>query len=84
MEDNAIQDLEDAAVQHSELRSEATASRADFKQRLDAGQAELVALMKKNGKTKYNHAGIRLKLREGVNSVSVQVKRHDAESKPSA
>jgi len=77
MEDNAIQDLEDAAIEHSDLRSEATASRVEFKERLRASEERVVGLMRKNNKTTYNHAGIRLKLREGHDSVSVQVKRHD-------
>jgi hypothetical protein len=77
MEDNAIQDLEDAAIEHSELRTEATASRVDFRDRLKASSEKLAKLMRDNGKKTYNHAGIRLKLREGQDTVSVQVKRHD-------
>lgn len=80
MEDNAIQDLEDGAIAHSELRTEMAAARADFKERLRSSEDSLVALMRKNQKKTYNHAGIKLKLREGQDSVSVQVKRHDVES----
>jgi hypothetical protein len=77
MEDNAIQDLEDAAIEHSELRTEATASRVEFRERLKGSGERLAKLMRDNGKKSYNHAGIRLKLREGQDTVSVQVKRHD-------
>ena len=78
MEDNAIKDLEDAAIEHSEIRSEIVANRA----RLKDSETRVAALMKTNGKKTYNHNGIHLKLREGHDSVSVQVKRHDREDPP--
>jgi hypothetical protein len=77
MEDSAIKDLEEAAIEHSEIRSEIVASRA----RLHDSEQTISTLMKANGKKSYNHNGIRLKLREGHDSVSVQVKRHDREDK---
>ena len=79
MEDPAIEDLEQAAVELAELRSQVTANRAADKIKLREAEQLVVALMKQNQKTTYNHAGIRLRLREGHDSVSVQVKRHDKE-----
>jgi hypothetical protein len=73
MEDPAIQDLEDAAMEHSETQSQIVALREELK-RIDE---RLATLMKREGKKTYNHAGIVLRLREGQERVSVKVKRHE-------
>lgn len=75
MEDNAIQDLEEAAIAHVELRSEIVKVR----DQLHESETRLASLLKANGKTVYRRDGIRLKLRKSRESVSVQVKRHDEE-----
>ena len=76
MEDAPIKDLEEAAVEYSDIKSE-------IRERRDAlklADERLATLMKKLGKTAYVRDGVRLKLRAGRDSVSVQVKRHDAET----
>lgn len=73
MEDSPIKDLEEAAIEHSNIQSEIVAKRGEMRD----SKTRLVTLMKKAGKTKYNHNGIVLKLKEGHDDVSVQVKRHD-------
>ena len=75
MEDAPIKDLEEAAVEHSDILGEIRVQRAELK----LVDARLATLMKKLGKKAYVRDGIRLKLREGKDGVSVQVKRHDAE-----
>jgi hypothetical protein len=77
MEDPAIQDLEDAAMEHSETQSQIVALREELK-RTDE---RLATLMKREGKKTYNHAGIVLRLREGQERVSVKVKRHEVKDK---
>lgn len=76
MEDSQIKDLEDAAIEHSECASELVAKRAELKSKKEA----VTLLMKHNGKTTYNRAGIRLKLRPGHDDVSIQVKRHERQA----
>jgi len=73
MEDDAIKDLEDAAMEHSETQAEILKLRNEIK-RIDE---RLATLMKREGKKTYNHAGIVLKLKEGEEKVSVRVKRHE-------
>ena len=73
MEDAPIQDLEEAAMEHSETQSQIVALRDELK-RTDE---RLATLMKREGKKSYNHAGIVLRLREGQERVSVKIKRHD-------
>lgn len=75
MEDAPIKDLEEEAIEHSDILGEIREQR----EKLKLADSRITTLMKKLGKTSYNRAGIRLKLREGKDSVSVQVKRHDAE-----
>lgn len=75
MEDSPIKDLEEAAIDHSNIQSEIVAKRGEMRD----SKTRLVTLMKKAGKTKYNHNGIVLKLKEGHDDVSVQVRRHDKE-----
>ena len=75
MEDSPIKDVEDAAIEHSEIRTEVVAARA----RLHDSELSVVSLMKANGKKSYNHNGIRIRLREAHDAASVQVKRHDRE-----
>lgn len=79
MEDNAIKDLEEAAIEHSETLGEIAKARASMKE-IDT---RIATIMRKEGKKTYNRAGIRLKLREGHESVSVQVKRHDRQASES-
>ena len=76
MEDAPIKDLEEAAIEHSDLLGEIRETREKVKY----ADSRIVALMKKLGKTSYNRGGIRLKLHDGKDSVSVQVKRHDHEA----
>jgi uncharacterized protein YigA (DUF484 family) len=73
MEDNAIQDLEDAAIEHSDVQAQIRVLRDD----LGKIDERLATLMKREGKKTYNHAGIVLRLREGQERVSVKVKRHE-------
>lgn len=75
MEDSPIKDLEEAALEHSELASEVLAKRVELK----AAKEKVATLMKSNGKKTYNRGGIRLKLKPGHDDVSIQVKRHDRE-----
>lgn len=77
-EDPAIAELEGLAEQHSETLTQIRASREELK----GIQTLLATAMRKLGRTSYNHGGIVLKLREGKDTVSVKVKRHDAETKP--
>ena len=79
VEDPAIDELEGLAEQHSETLTQIRASREELK----GIQTLLATAMRKLGRTSYNHGGIVLKLREGKDTVSVKVKRHDAETKPS-
>jgi hypothetical protein len=72
-EDAAIQELEDAAVEHSDALGEIRKEREGLKE-IDA---RLATLMKKAGKTSYNHNGVTLKLQKGKDKVSVKVKRHE-------
>jgi hypothetical protein len=75
MEDNAILDLEEAAIEHSETLTQIAALRAEMK----GIDTKIATIMRREGKKTYNRGGIKLKLREGTESVSVQVKRHDRE-----
>lgn len=79
MEDSPIKDLEDAAIEHSETASELVRERAAGKEKLKEIDERIRTLMKREGKKTYNRAGISLKLREGEESVSVKVKRHERE-----
>ena len=72
-EDEAIDELEGLAEQHSETLTQIRSSREELK----GVQTLLAATMRKFGKTSYNHNGVVLKLREGKDIVSVKVKRHD-------
>ena len=76
MEDAPIKDLEEAAIEYSDILGEIRERREALKQ----ADTRITVLMKKLGRTSYKRAGISLKLREGKDSVSVQVKRHDTES----
>src|SRR5271170_2813562 len=73
MEDDAIKDLEEAAVEHSDVQAQIRVLRDE----LSKIDERLATLMKREGKKTYNHAGIVLRLREGQERVSVKVKRHD-------
>jgi hypothetical protein len=73
MEDSAIKDLEEAAIEHSEKASEILAAKGELR----SIKERITTLMKANGKKEYRRAGIHLKLRAGHEDVSVQVKRHD-------
>lgn len=79
VEDPAIDELEGLAEEHSETLTQIRASREELK----GIQTLLATAMRKLGRTSYNHGGIVLKLREGKDTVSVKVKRHDAETKES-
>src|SRR5271156_6754127 len=73
MEDDAIKDLEEAAVEHSDVQAQIRVLRDE----LSKIDERLATLMKREGKKTYNHAGIVLRLRKGQERVSVKVKRHD-------
>lgn len=77
-EDPAIQELETLAEQHSDLLGEIRTQRNELKDL----QKKLAVTMRRLGRTTYNHAGVVLKLREGKDSVSVKVKRHDPDEAP--
>ena len=77
-EDPAIQELETLAEQHSDILSDIRTQRAELK----TIQKDLATAMRRHGRKTYNHAGVVLKLREGKDTVSVKVKRHDAEEAP--
>lgn len=72
-EDPAIQELEDAAIEHSDLLAEIRTKRDEIKE-IDK---RIARLMKENGKNSYTHLGIELKLRRSEETVSVKVKRHE-------
>jgi hypothetical protein len=74
-EDPQIQELEDAATEYSDTSGEIRKSREELKE-IDT---RLATLMKKAGKTSYNHNGVTLKLKKGKDKVSVKVKRHEEE-----
>lgn len=76
MEDSAIKDLEDAAIEHSELKAEMVAERAAMNDKIKVIDSRIMKLMKDSGKKTYNRAGIVLKLRD-EETVSVKVERHD-------
>lgn len=74
-EDNAILDIEEAAIQHSDIRSEMAAKKVDLK----AIEDKLSALMKREGKKEYRRGSVHVRMRLGHDTVSVQVKRHERE-----
>jgi hypothetical protein len=76
MEDSAIKDLEDAAIEHSELQAQMVADRAEMRDKLKVIDARIMQLMRENNKKTYNRAGIALKLKDEA-TVSVRVKRHE-------
>lgn len=76
MEDNAIQAIEDLAIEHSDITSEITARKVDLKSVDD----KLGAVMRREGKKEYRRGSIHVKVRPGHEAVSVQVKRHAIET----
>ena len=56
MEDSAIKDLEDAAIEHSELQAEMVAERAAMKDKIKVVDAKIMRLMKEAGKEKLTTA----------------------------
>lgn len=74
-EDNKILDIEEAAIEHSDIRSEIAAKKVDLKTVED----KIAALMKREGRKEYRRGSIHIRVRSGHDAVSVQVKRHDRE-----
>lgn len=77
-EDPEIEELEALAEEHSETLGEIREQREELKRI----QTALSKAMRRLGKKTYSHGGIVLKLREGLDKVSVKVKRHDVEDAP--
>lgn len=77
-ENAAIQELDDTAVEYSDQAAEVRSGREKIKEI----ETQLATLMKKAGKTSYNHNGVTLKLKKGKDKVSVKVKRHEDEETP--
>lgn len=75
MEDNAIHDIEELAIEHSDIQAEIAAKKVDLK----ALDDNLAALMRRENKKEYRRGSIHVRVRPGREAVSVQVKRHDVE-----
>lgn len=75
IEDRAIAPLESAAADYAEVRDE----RMRLNEQESGLKAKLLTLMKKNGKTTYNHGGIYIEVVSEEETVKVRVKKAERE-----
>jgi len=73
LEDHAIKPLDTAAAEYADIRDQ----RMDLtRQEVDL-KARTLKLMKKYGKTKYQHNGILIEIEPGAETIKVRVKKVD-------